>query len=221
MVRSRSVFGEMASTEEYPYAKMTFSADFYVCGHCKRVDVDRAECGGCEFCVNCCTHRKTSDEDDMRDKVTIDQVYESLEAAIDAACDLDIRNAISAEYRKQIRQRYESDKTSERAPRPNIAEPIKDGEGSHLFTVLEIYEMKTWANGYLKAVDTYVEIKNYAEDDWVEYKLPSGEIADVQFSRNDDEQSPSYKMIEAFAYRTKADGEGNRTTDTDDCVRLF
>jgi len=106
-------------------------------------------------------------------------------------------------------------------PRPNIAGPIKDGEHSQLFTVLEIYEIKTWAIGYVKAVDTYVELKKYVEDDWVEYMLPSGEIADVQFSLNDDEQSSNYQKIEAFAYRTTLNEKDERTTDTDDCVRLI
>ena len=105
-------------------------------------------------------------------------------------------------------------------PRPQIAEPIHDGEESHLFTIAEIYELNTWVNGYLQAVAAYVEIKNFVEDDWIEYRLPSGEFADLQFSQNEDEQSPNYKAIEAFAYRTTTDDKGIRTTDTGDSVRL-
>lgn len=49
-------------------------------------------------------------ERELDKKVSITQVYESLEAAIDAACDRDTQNAIADEYRRQIRLRYEADK---------------------------------------------------------------------------------------------------------------
>lgn len=49
-------------------------------------------------------------EREIDKKVSLTQVYESLEAAIDAACDQDTQNAIADEYRRQIRLRYEVDK---------------------------------------------------------------------------------------------------------------
>ncbi|MBK8464938.1 MAG: hypothetical protein IPL32_03830 [Chloracidobacterium sp.] len=49
-------------------------------------------------------------ERELDKKVSLTQVYESLEAAIDAVCDQDTQNAIADEYRRQIRLRYETDK---------------------------------------------------------------------------------------------------------------
>lgn len=40
------------------------------------------------------------------------------------------------------------------------------------------------------------------------YMLPSGEVADVQFSLNEDRSSPNYHEIEAFAYRIHLDEKG-------------
>ena len=96
--------------ENYPYAKMTFAVNTFVCGHCTRNDTPSAECDACEFCVNCCTHGDSEEIDDPKGEVTLPQVYESLEAAIDAVCDQDTQNAIADEYRRQIKLRYDADK---------------------------------------------------------------------------------------------------------------
>jgi hypothetical protein len=87
--------------ENYPYAKMTFAVDTFVCGHCTRNDVESAECDECVFCVNCCTHHSDEDDEGLDGKVDLPQVYESLEAAIDVVCDEDTQNALSAEYRNK------------------------------------------------------------------------------------------------------------------------
>ncbi|MEQ1762124.1 MAG: hypothetical protein ABL984_03155 [Pyrinomonadaceae bacterium] len=99
---------------------------------------------------------------------------------------------------------------------PKIAEPINDGEPSHLFTFLEIYELKSFANGFAKAADHYLEVHKFAGDDWIGYILPSGEVADVQFSLTEDNN-----RLEAFAYQTRLDEQDRRVTDTADCVRLI
>ena len=92
---------------------------------------------------------------------------------------------------------------------------------SELFSKAEIYELQTWANGYLKALDTYLGTKNFVEDDWVEYTFLSGEIVDVLISMDRDEGSPTFRTYEAWACRTKTDSNGKRIKDTLDSVRLI
>lgn len=104
---------------------------------------------------------------------------------------------------------------------PKIAEPIADSEPSHLFSFLEIYELKSFANGFIKAADHYLEVRKFVGDDWIKYILPSGEVVEIQFSLNEDCDTPNYNRLEAFAYRTVREENGEVTADTSDCVRLL
>ena len=104
---------------------------------------------------------------------------------------------------------------------PSIREPVHDGESSHLFTFIEIYELRAFANGFIKAADQYVEVRKLVGDDWISYLLPSGEVVEIQVSLNEDSDSPNYNRLEAFAYRTRREGNSEKIADTSDCVRLI
>lgn len=123
--------------------------------------------------------------------------------------------------RREAEQEQTRQLRSPESDHPRISTPIRDGEASHLFTVLEIYELKSFAIGFAKAIDHYLDAHKFIDDDWITYTLPSGEITDIQFSLNEDPATDNFNKIEAFAHQTFIDNEGRRCTNTDDCVRLI
>lgn len=106
---------------------------------------------------------------------------------------------------------------------PKIETPIEDGGYSHLFSVSEINQLKRFAAGFAvgaNRADT-VTTEEWDIDEWNECRLAEGSIADIHFCINDDDESPNYNKLEAFAYRTRVNGRDLRETDTDDCIRLL
>lgn len=202
--------------EEYPYAKVTFEVDTFVCGHCVRTDVESAECESCEFSINCCTHQHN--DDDLESKVNLDQVYKSLEAAIDVVCDVDMRNAISAEYRKLIRLRYVFDEKAKYPLDPvfdqqAVDEELLDAQESLRFSTDEILQLTAFAKGIIDGMMTFRYGDSAAS---VDHWFQCGTIGDVHLCDDEEEET-----ILAWACRLKFDDNGQVTgTDTSRSVRL-
>ena len=166
---------------------------------------DLVPSGECPDCGALCYLLSEIDEDAL----TADQVYESLEAAIDCENE-DVQRSITREYKKQIRMRCEADKGP--AVSENLFDPLTL-PSEYLFTMDQKAQLTAFAKGIIEGM---MEFRYGDSAASVDHWFQLGTIGDVHLCDDEEEQT-----IQAWACRLKFNTEGQVTgTDASRSVRL-